>query len=61
MTSLETFKEILADNKIVVPQESLEVFRDLIDIQADMILDSWLETKKRHLEGVELGYDKRAT
>ena len=61
MTSLEAFKEILADNKIVVPQESLEVFRDLIDMQADMILDSWLETKKQQLKGVELGYDKRAT
>lgn len=61
MTSLETFKEILASNQIVVPQESLEVFRDLIDLQADMILDSWLETKKQQLKGVELWYDKRAT
>lgn len=53
MTSLETFKEILASNQIVVPQESLEVFRDLIDLQADMILDSWLETKKKGVEGVK--------
>lgn len=53
MTSLEAFKEILVDNQIVVPQESLEVFRDLIDMQADMILDSWLETKKKGVEGVK--------
>jgi len=53
MTSLEVFKEILADKQIVVPQESLEVFRDLIDMQADMILDSWLETKKKGVKGVK--------
>lgn len=61
MTSLESFKEILTKHQIAVPQESLEVFRDLIDLQSDMILDSWLETKKQQLKGVELGYDKRAT
>lgn len=53
MTSLEAFKEILADKQIVVPQESLEVFRDLIDMQADMILDSWLQIKKKGAEGVK--------
>lgn len=53
MTSLETFKEILTKHQIAVPQESLEVFRDLIDMQADMILDSWVETKKKDVEGVK--------
>lgn len=61
MTSLDTFKEILTKHQVVVPEDSLEVFRDLIDMQADMILDSWLETKKQRLEGVELPYGKRET
>lgn len=61
MTSLETFKEILSKHQIVVPEDTLEVFRDLIDMQADMILDSWLNIKKDSSTGVELGYDKRAT
>jgi hypothetical protein len=61
MTSLETFKEILSKHQIVVPEDTLEVFRDLIDMQSDMILDSWLETKKGSSKGVELTYDKRAT
>lgn len=58
MTSLETFKEILIDNHIVVPVESLEVFRDLVDMQADIILDSWLKSKLTPQKGVELQYAK---
>lgn len=58
MTSLETFKEILMDNHIVVPVESLESFRDLVDIQADIIMDSWLKSKMTSQKGVELQYAK---
>ena len=45
MTSLEQFKEILKETKVKVPEDSLEVFRDLVDMQADIILDEWLESK----------------
>lgn len=61
MTPLETFREILLKHQIMVPEDTLEVFRDLVDMQADMILDSWLNDKKYSSTGVELGYDKRAT
>lgn len=47
MTSLETFKDILTERQVEVPDESLEVFRDLVDMQADMILDSWLKSKEK--------------
>ena len=53
MTSLEQFKEILKATKVVVPEYSLEVFRDLIDLQADTILDMWLEAKNESREGVK--------
>ena len=53
MTSLEDFKVILKENRVSVPEESLETFRDLIDTQADMILDSWLNSKKQSQEGVK--------
>ena len=42
MTSIENFREILEKENIQVPEESLEVFRDLVDMQADLILDRWL-------------------
>lgn len=45
MTSLEEFKEILAELQVEVPEESLEVFRDLVDAQADTILESWIQEK----------------
>lgn len=45
MTSLEEFKEILADLQVEVPEESLSVFRDLVDAQADTILESWIQEK----------------
>ncbi len=61
MTSLEQFKEILKKCEVTAPEDSLEVFRDLIDMQSDMILDSWLETKNQSVEGVELTYGKRET
>ena len=50
MTPTETIKEILNDNKIQVPEESLDVFRDLIDMQADLILDRWLQEKESLVE-----------
>lgn len=61
MTSLETFKEILVELQVVVPQESLEVFRDLVDMQTDVILDSWLKTRGGVVDGVELSYGKDKT
>jgi hypothetical protein len=53
MTSLEEFKEILATSQIVVPEESLEVLRDFIDLQADTILDQWLSGKESIRKGVK--------
>lgn len=47
MTSLEEFKEILAELQVEVPEESLEVFRDLVDAQADTILESWIQEKMK--------------
>lgn len=46
MTPLNEFKEILREKGISVPDESLEVFRDLVDAQSDLILDSWISKKK---------------
>lgn len=46
MINLETLKEILTDCQVEIPEESLEVFRDLIDMQADIILDDWLKSKE---------------
>lgn len=45
MISLEDFKKILQEKGVNVPEESLEVFRDLIDAQADLILDNWIKSK----------------
>ena len=45
MTSLETFKEILAECQVETPADSLEVFRDFVDMQADLILDEWFKRK----------------
>ena len=42
MTPLEDFKEILKEKNISVPETTLEFFRDLVDTQADFILDSFL-------------------
>ena len=53
MTPIETFKEILIKENIQVPEESLEVFRDVVDMQADMILDRWLEDRRKSLGGVK--------
>jgi hypothetical protein len=61
MTSLETFKEILAELQVEVPADSLEVFRDFVDMQADVILDSWLKTKMGGVKGVELSYEEDKT
>jgi hypothetical protein len=43
--SLEEFKEILSELQVDVPEESLEVFRDLVVLQADTILDSYIREK----------------
>ncbi|MCA9355178.1 hypothetical protein KC865_01345 [Candidatus Kaiserbacteria bacterium] len=53
MTSLETFKEILIECGVSVPEEQIEVFRDLIDAQADLILDSWLKSKHDGCDSVK--------
>ena len=46
MTSLDTFKDILTECRVEVPEDSLEVLRDLVDMQADIILDDWLKSKE---------------
>lgn len=56
MTPLEDFKKILKENGIEdIPEESLVEFRDMVDTQSDLILDSFLseklartEAKKQH-------------
>jgi hypothetical protein len=45
MTPIEDFKKILKEHGCDVPSDFLEVFRDLIDAQADLILDQYLEEK----------------
>lgn len=45
MISLEDFKQILTELEVEVPEESLEVFRDLAVTQADSILESWIREK----------------
>ena len=48
MTPLEDFKNILKEHGVEgIPDDSLVVFRDLIDTQADLILDQYLEDKFR--------------
>lgn len=48
MTPLEDFKKILKEHGIEgIPEESIVVFRDLIDVQSDMILDRFIEDKFR--------------
>lgn len=47
MTTLEEFKEILAELEVEVPEESLEVFRDLVDAQVETILESWVQEKMK--------------
>jgi hypothetical protein len=42
---INEFKDILAELQVIVPEESLSVFRDLVDAQADSILESWIQEK----------------
>lgn len=53
MTTLKEFKQILDGHEILLPPETIEIFRDLIDLQADTILDQWLADKGRSKTGVE--------
>lgn len=53
MTSFEAFKDVLTKCQVEVPEESLEMFRDLVDMQTDVILDAWLKTKEKTCEGVK--------
>lgn len=50
MTSLEEFKEILDELQVEVPEDSLEVFRDMVDAQTDTILESWIQEKMKSYE-----------
>ncbi len=45
MTPLEDFKKILTEHGCEIPKEFLEIFRDLIDAQADLIIDQYIEEK----------------
>ncbi len=52
MIPAEEFKEILKKKNLAVDDSVLEVFRDLVDAQADLILDSW-EKQKADVKSVE--------
>jgi len=45
MTPLEEFKQLLP-NDHTVSDEEIETMRDLIDIQADIILDAYIKTRQ---------------
>lgn len=45
MTPLEEFREIIKEHGCEIPEDSLEVFRDLMDAQSDLILDRYLSAK----------------
>lgn len=45
MIDTKEFKEILSELEVVVPEESLGVFRDIVVGQADSILDAWIQEK----------------
>lgn len=47
MIPIEEFKEILKKGNLAVDDSVLEVFRDLVDTQADLILDSWEQQKQK--------------
>lgn len=47
MISIEEFKEILIEKGVTVDDSSLDVFRDLVDMQADLILDNWEKEKRK--------------
>lgn len=47
MTPLNEFKTLLPEG-INLTDEQLETMRDLIDLQADLILDSYLSSKADH-------------
>lgn len=48
MTPLEDFKTILKEHGIEgISEESLVVFRDMIDAQSDLILDQFFSEKLR--------------
>lgn len=45
MTPLEEFKKLLPERYSDLTEEQLITMRDLIDLQADMILDSYIQVK----------------
>jgi len=45
VTTLDEFKLILAELEVDVPEESLSVFRDLVDAQVNTILESYIREK----------------
>lgn len=46
MISEEEFNLILKEKGIEIPEDLRESFQEFIELQADILLDSWLETKK---------------
>lgn len=44
MTPLEEFKKLVLEH-ITLTEDELITFRDLVDLQADMILDAYLKDK----------------
>jgi len=45
MISKEDFNLILKEKDIEMPEDLHDSFRELIDMQADILLESWIETK----------------
>lgn len=46
MISTEEFNLILKEKGIEIPEDLRDSFQEFIELQADILLDSWLETKK---------------
>lgn len=49
LTPLSEFKELLPENN-TLREDQIEFFRDLIDAQANLILDSFLAEKAKGLQ-----------
>lgn len=47
MTPLDEFRELVPEGHKLT-EEELIIMRDLVDLQADLILDSWIASKADH-------------
>lgn len=53
MTPLDVFAKIAARNRIELSDDALRTFRDLVDVQADLVLDGFLA----HLDDNQPAYE----